>query len=65
MWLPQLKSNWSADGGMNAKENLRFSDSPDIWNQEDEKAEEVSGLYFQGQENDSINVILKVFLTKR
>lgn len=53
----QLKGNWSADGAMNAKENPRFSDSPDIWNQEDEKAKEVSGLYIQGQENDSINVI--------
>lgn len=56
-WLMQLKGNRSADGGMNAKENLTFSDSPDIWNQEAEKAKEVSGLYIQGQENDSINVI--------
>lgn len=55
--LLQLKGNQSAEGGMNPKENLRFSDSPDIWNKEDEKANEVSGLYIQGQENDSINVI--------
>ena len=29
-WMPQLKGNQSAEGGMNSKENLRFSDSPDI-----------------------------------
>ena len=56
-WLLQLKGNQSAEGGMNSKENLRVSDSPDILNKEDEKANEVSGLYMQGQENVSINVI--------